>query len=195
MKQNKKRAFTLVELIVVIAVIGILAAVLIPTFSGATESARKAAVQATADSYRKAYLALAAEKGTELVYYKTVDIIGNPGGRQEIYHAPFGPKELTEFAGVEKPAGLLLVTKGSGSSMSLTGFIYLNDSKGYYSYFNAKSGEFETLTLADLPPAETSTDSIYVQIVDHHFESAGVLPKYYYPGVESVDISDIENPY
>ena len=82
--------------------------------------------------------------------------------------------------------------------MSLTGFIYLNDSKGYYSYFNAENDEFETLPVSELPPAETSNDSntVYGQIVDYHFEAEDcILRKYYYPGVESVDISDIENPY
>lgn len=41
--KNKKKGFTMVELVVVIAVIGILAAVLIPTFSNITEKANKSA--------------------------------------------------------------------------------------------------------------------------------------------------------
>ena len=41
--KNKKKGFTMVELVVVIAVIGILAAVLIPTFSNITEKAEKSA--------------------------------------------------------------------------------------------------------------------------------------------------------
>ena len=43
MKNNKKKGFTIVELVIVIAVIGILSAVLIPTFSNVTKKAREAA--------------------------------------------------------------------------------------------------------------------------------------------------------
>ena len=42
-KLNNKKGFTIVELVIVIAVIGILAAVLIPTFAGITGSAKKSA--------------------------------------------------------------------------------------------------------------------------------------------------------
>ena len=44
MKNNKKKGFTIVELVIVIAVIGILSAVLIPTFSNVTKNAKKAAL-------------------------------------------------------------------------------------------------------------------------------------------------------
>ena len=42
-KLNNKKGFTIVELVIVIAVIGILGAVLIPTFAGITGSAKKSA--------------------------------------------------------------------------------------------------------------------------------------------------------
>ena len=44
MKKNKK-GFTIVELVIVIAVIGILAAVLIPTFTGVIANAKKSGAQ------------------------------------------------------------------------------------------------------------------------------------------------------
>ena len=47
MKMNKK-GFTIVELVIVIAVIAILAAVMIPTFSGIVQKARSSAVQQNA---------------------------------------------------------------------------------------------------------------------------------------------------
>ncbi|MBR2472970.1 MAG: type II secretion system protein [Clostridia bacterium] len=52
MKRNNKKGFTIVELVIVIAVIGILAAVLIPTFSGIIESANETkALQEVKNAY------------------------------------------------------------------------------------------------------------------------------------------------
>ena len=50
MKKNNKKGFTIVELVIVIAVIAILAAVLIPTFSSVTEKAKKSAALQEATS-------------------------------------------------------------------------------------------------------------------------------------------------
>ena len=59
---NKKKGFTIVELVIVIAVIAILAAVLIPTFSNV---ANKAKDSAAVQNARNAYMALleASEEG------------------------------------------------------------------------------------------------------------------------------------
>ena len=51
-KTNTKKGFTIIELVIVIAVIGILAAVLIPTFSNVIEKANEsAAMQAARNEY------------------------------------------------------------------------------------------------------------------------------------------------
>ena len=56
MKRNNKKGFTIVELVIVIAVIAILSAVLIPTFSGITNSAQEKADQATARNEYTQYM-------------------------------------------------------------------------------------------------------------------------------------------
>ena len=58
--QNKKRGFTIVELVIVIAVIGILAGVLVPTFTGIVNKAKKSAALQEATS---AYHMLLGEEG------------------------------------------------------------------------------------------------------------------------------------
>lgn len=60
-KRNNKKGFTIVELVIVIAVIAILAAVLIPTFSGVVEKANKSAAMQAAKNEYELYLAENAE--------------------------------------------------------------------------------------------------------------------------------------
>lgn len=56
MKRNNKKGFTIVELVIVIAVIAILAGVLIPTFAGIVDKANKSAAQQEASAlYKEAY--------------------------------------------------------------------------------------------------------------------------------------------
>lgn len=69
MKRNLRKGFTVVELVIVIAVIGILSAVLIPTFVGLTDRANKAALQ---ENLRNAYVAYAAENGDTSVVEQAV---------------------------------------------------------------------------------------------------------------------------
>ena len=56
MKNTKKRGFTIVELVIVIAVIAILASVLIPTFSGVVTKAKKSVALQDARNAWTAYL-------------------------------------------------------------------------------------------------------------------------------------------
>ena len=57
-KKMNKKGFTIVELVIVIAVIAILAAVLIPTFSGVIEKANQSVAMQYAASLYKEALAL-----------------------------------------------------------------------------------------------------------------------------------------
>lgn len=56
-KNNKKKGFTIVELVIVIAVIAILAAVLIPTFSNVVKKAQKNAALQDAKNALTTYIA------------------------------------------------------------------------------------------------------------------------------------------
>ena len=73
MKRNNKRGFTIVELVVVVAVIAILAAVLIPTFSGITARAKETALRSDLKAAYSQYVsekANANEDAEDVIYIK-----------------------------------------------------------------------------------------------------------------------------
>ena len=73
MRKLNKKGFTLVELVIVVAVIAILSAVLIPTVSGLISSSKDAATLSAARNAYTEYVANAAQNGEDaaedFVYY------------------------------------------------------------------------------------------------------------------------------
>jgi prepilin-type N-terminal cleavage/methylation domain-containing protein len=88
MKKNNKKGFTIVELVIVIAVIAILAAVLIPTFSSVIAKANLAADKQTV---RQLNVALATGDNVD-TYNEMADILVEQGynGKQTIIPASSG---------------------------------------------------------------------------------------------------------
>lgn len=83
MKNTKKRGFTIVELVIVIAVIAILASVLIPTFSNVVNAAKKSkALQEARNAYTEALVAHLEEKDDATCSHPNVNgwaVVFTPG--------------------------------------------------------------------------------------------------------------------
>lgn len=73
MKRNNKKGFTIVELVIVIAVIAILAGVLIPTFASVVSNANESKALQNATNTLKAYIADYADTDEVIDLYILVD--------------------------------------------------------------------------------------------------------------------------
>ena len=87
MKKNNKKGFTIVELVIVIAVIAILAAVLIPTFTGVTERAKESAAMQNA---RNAWTDYMSEKVNKPDYKENICIKSTVDGNDYYFHVEKG---------------------------------------------------------------------------------------------------------
>lgn len=108
MKNTKKKGFTIVELVIVIAVIGILSAILIPTFSGLVQKAQDAALQ---ENLRNAY-----------VEYTSVAATGDYKGQDEVYFVV--GKVVYEYNSTSGEYGKVDGAEVSSDSVTQTGYTY-----------------------------------------------------------------------
>lgn len=104
---KNKKGFTIVELVIVIAVIAILAGVLIPTFSGVIQKANDSAALQKATSTMKATLAMSK---TAVIADKTYFVIGDNSGIAYIYE--FANQAISDES-LDKNTTIALTNSGS----------------------------------------------------------------------------------
>lgn len=117
MFKKAKKGFTIVELVIVIAVIGILSAILIPTFANLTTQANETALKSNLAS---AYSVYASEAGDLEIGYKTVE------------EATIVDKKASITFVEQKNAFLVPKAKEQGETVtSLAGYIFNQDKGGW----------------------------------------------------------------
>jgi len=120
--KQRQRAFTLIELLLVLVILGILAAIVVPKFSGRTEQARMTAAQSQIATFGPALDAFEVDNG----YYPKGksglnDLVQQPRDAQgwrgpylksDIPLDPWGHPYVYEYPGKHNPASYDLMSLG-----------------------------------------------------------------------------------
>lgn len=202
-KLLNKKGFTIVELVIVIAVIAILAAVLIPTFSNVIESANKSADLSEAQNSLKAYSAYTSSKGQSLAD-GTVFKVKKSNRAYVFYKGSL--HEFKEHDIVGGYAVILTIGDTNYASNKMTAH-YLNDSgkeiefkkssEGYVNFFYStiKNVTFEdgSLNCEIYPGRVVYTEERYVKeltgnVTEYEFNSPTEAPKSLVKGLVNVSI-------
>jgi len=170
-KLLSKKGFTLVELVVVVAIVGILASVLIPSIVGYIDKAEKSAAEQETNPYITAYQSWLVEKDTlgynvSTVYKLTSDTSVQTGKNYYKYDSTAGgyvvvstplQSDLSTYLEITKEAKgfkeyctneLGMNVYGDleivGTNKNSTGFIYTTKSGAYEVEYNANEGTLTT---------------------------------------------------
>ena len=120
--RSRKRAFTLIELLLVLVILGVLAAIVVPKFSGRTEQARVTAAQSQISTFDTALDAFEVDNG---YYPKGKDglneLVNKPGNalnwrgpylKSQIPNDPWGNAYIFECPGKRNPSSYDLTSLG-----------------------------------------------------------------------------------
>ena len=142
MKKLNKKGFTIVELVIVIAVIGILSAVLIPTFSNLTEKANESAAEQAVTNEYKEWLVDYADEDVKFDKYILVEY---KGFFYDFDGSKFTKKDVAKDYDPEATGQDYTVVADNNVSdafnRSITGITdkYFQSSKGFTVYSKAKA--------------------------------------------------------
>lgn len=160
-KRKSQKGFTLIELIIVIAILGILATVLLPKFTGFTDKARGATAMADAKNLATAVEALMAEGKKPTATAGTA--VSAAGSKT------FNDVDVMHYVGKNLNGDLNLVATavaaaGSGTSAtpakSVGDFTYIKevDGKYYTVTYHTETGKFDDVVVSD---SATYTETKY----------------------------------